>query len=63
MEARLASARWPEFESNFFYRDSGMFTYNQQDLNSERWKAMTQNLTFSDLYIVATVNDAIQTMR
>jgi hypothetical protein len=35
------------------------------------WKAMTQNLTFSDLfifaakraYIVATVNDAIQTMR
>jgi hypothetical protein len=49
-----------------------MFIHNKQDLNSEGWKTMTQKLTsFSDLfifvakraYIVAIVNDAIQTMR
>jgi hypothetical protein len=56
----------------FLYGDSGMFILNKQDLNSEGWKTMTQKLTsFSDLfifvakraYIVAIVNDAIQTMR
>jgi hypothetical protein len=71
VEARLASARWLELESNFLYGDSGMFIHNTQGWNSEGWKAMTQNLTFSELLIfaakrpciVATVNDAIQTMR